>query len=109
MRSDTAAAAWGEQVVMRKRAMEPIKAALRRNGQAQTWLLAEVNRQRGITAMNQPLWYAYLNGHARVPQAVLSAACRIAGVRESDITRRIDLDVLLQVKGVKGKKKRARK
>src|SRR5690348_8204233 len=96
---------------MRKRALAPIKTALERNGQAQAWLWRELNRQRR-TDLQQPLFYAYMNGHARIPQAVLSAACRIAGVRESDITRRIDLDVLLQTtKGGKarGSKKRSQK
>ena len=93
-RSVDGEALWRRQVALRREAMAPLKAALVREGRSQTWLLRELKARVRIS-LSVSLLRAYLNGYARIPQRVLSAACWIAGVQESAITVRVDDEALL--------------
>ena len=95
-RTAVAAEMWRQQIAARKYALEPLKAVLRREGRTQAWLARQLGERVAMQVSRRQL-SDYLNGYARIPQRVLSAACWIAGAREADVMTRIaDEEVLLQ-------------
>lgn len=94
-------------VVTRRYALAPLRDALVREGRSRPWLMRQLGERVGIQ-IKLPLLYAYLNGYARVPRNVLSAACWIAGAQERAITERIADEAVLFQQPAKAKQKRQR-
>src|SRR5690349_4036299 len=65
-----------EALQKRKRAMQPLKDRLAHEGRAQTWLVHQL-QNRGFRVTQQS-WSNYANGHSRIAQPMLVAACIIA-------------------------------
>ena len=104
----TSLAAGAAVVVTRKYALAPLREALEREGRKQAWLVRQLDERVGIQVNGRTL-NNYLNGYARIPRNVLSAACWIAGAQERDITERIADDTMLFQQPAKAKAKRQRR
>lgn len=94
-------------VVTRKYALVPLKSALEREGRKQSWLRNQLHDRMGIE-LGQTRLSNYLNGYARVPQAVLSAMCWILSTKqhpiaETDVLDRVPDEALLIQPARRGK------